>query len=432
MPSSPMEPYVTVYDGGAAPLASASAAMVPSEPPQLDRDGNDDRPSAQASLPDPAVFERVGRHAAALERVCDMVARDDALYMAHATSPLRYGGATVTRHTPRGDKPFSLVFDWNRPGEPEKGGGAAGQGFLRLRRFGGRFYVPDADPPYLGFGFSRSLSEGYVFVSDAAGGFERARRPNHLPPLPPSEERGGAIVLPGALHVFDVIRFRGKFYASTGAVVPPDGKRATSPGTLYVSGSNPGRWEIAYTYPPPTPGGAVRLGYMVRFRDRLLVAISHFDRGDPNDLVVIAPPAGATDILPEHARAVRATPSGSAHTLRFYVNRGTLYWISYSGGAYDLYSSTDGEHVKRIELPAEAGSASDVLRVGETLLVLTERALLELAAGGIRVRAKIDGKRSPFAVDDLMCGAPLSVFDGALYAGGQRRGELYKLVAARE
>ena len=292
--------------------------------------------------------------------------------------------------------------------------------------------MPDADPPYLGFGFSRSLSEGYVFVSDAAGDFARARRPGHLPPLAPSAERGGAIVLPGALHVFDVIRFRGKLYASTGAVVPPDGKRATSPGTLYASGADPGRWDIAYTYPPPTPGGAVRLGYMVRFRDRLLVAISHFDRGDPNDFVVIAPPAGTNELLPEHSRPIRGTLSGSAHTLRWYADRGTLYWITYSGGAYELYSSTDGEHFERIELPADSGSPSDVLRVGEALLVLTERALLELAAGGIRVRSRIEGKRSPFAVDDLSCAAPLAVFDGTLFAGGHRRGELYKLVRAHE
>ena len=429
-PTSPSAPAFSSIDAASVPFASTAAAAP--EPRQLEPDGNDERPTLTASLPNPGVFERVGRHAAALERVCDMVAHDDALFMAHATSPLRFGGATVTRYTPRGKKPFALAFDWNRPGEPEKGGGAAGQGFLRIRRFDGKFHVPDADPPYLGFGFSRSLSEGYVFVSGAAGDFARARRPGHLPPLAPSAERGGAIVLPGALHVFDVVRFRGKLYASTGAVVPPDGKRASSPGTLYASGADSGRWEIAYTYPPPTPGGATRLGYMVRFRDRLLVAISHFDRGDPNDFIVMTPPVGVSDLLSEHARSLRVTQSGSAHTLRWYADRGMLYWIAYSGGVYELYSSTDGEHFKRIELPADSGSPSDVLRVGEALLVLTERSLLELAPDGIRVRARIDGKRSPFAVDDFTCAPPLAVFDGALFAGSQRRGELYKLVAVEE
>jgi hypothetical protein len=90
----------------------------------------------------------------ALQRICDLTALGDALYASHANQPLGTDGATITRYQPDDAKrPFAVAFDWNRPGEPTKGGGA-GQGFLRVHAIGGRLFVPDTDPPYAGFGIA--------------------------------------------------------------------------------------------------------------------------------------------------------------------------------------------------------------------------------------------------------------------------------------
>jgi hypothetical protein len=58
--------------------------------------------------------------------------------------------------------------------------------------------------------------------------------------------------------------------------------------------------------------------------------------------------------------------------------------------------------------------------------VLAERALVRLGTSDII--ARVEGKKSPFEVTDGYCAAPLAVFKGELYAGGQRGGALYKLV----
>src|SRR5207249_133054 len=129
-------------------------------------------------------FERVGVPPLALQRICDMTAFGSALYLAHANQPLGTDGATITRYDPDGARPFSVAFDWNRPGEPTAGGGA-GQGFLRVHMVAGRLWVPDADPPYGGFGRAGVGAEGYVFVSDTRGKFARAEAPGHQPPRAP-------------------------------------------------------------------------------------------------------------------------------------------------------------------------------------------------------------------------------------------------------
>jgi hypothetical protein len=69
-----------------------------------------------------------------------------------------------------------------------------------------------------------------------------------------------------------------------------------------------------------------------------------------------------------------------------------------------------------------------VVRFGGELVVLTERALVGLGEGGepARIIATITDKKSPFALDDAFCAAPLGVLGGALYAGGQRGGALYR------
>jgi hypothetical protein len=168
----------------------------------------------------------------------------------------------------------------------------------------------------------------------------------------------------------------------------------------------------------------------VRFRDRLYAALSPLDDTDPYDYVVIAPPKDATVLAAPHARPVRVTASGSAHTLRWYAAHGRLYWIAASRSGVELRVTEDGEHWAKLELPTDAGYPADVLAVGQRLLVLAERALLELGAKGFRVLGRVEEAKSPFVVDDGYCAPPLTVHRGKLYAGGQRRGELYAWVAA--
>src|SRR5262249_15165169 len=138
-------------------------------------------------------------------------------------------GATITRYRSEDEKrPFTVAFDWNRPGEPTKGGGA-GQGFVRVHAIDGRLFVADADPPYGGLGVVDWGTEGYVFISDDKGAFAPPRAPHFKPPGPPelrldadAGARPGAGVLPRAYHVLDVIKYRGAFYASTGSVPPKE------------------------------------------------------------------------------------------------------------------------------------------------------------------------------------------------------------------
>jgi hypothetical protein len=122
----------------------------------------------------------------------------------------------ISRYDPKNEKqPFTVAFDWNRPGEPTRNGGA-GRGFIRVRAIGGRLFVPDADPPYNGFEITEPGTEGYVFVSDRAGVFAPAKMPHHrLPDAPDAEDKAGAGILPRAYHVLDVIRYRGRLSAST-------------------------------------------------------------------------------------------------------------------------------------------------------------------------------------------------------------------------
>jgi hypothetical protein len=267
-----------------------------------------------------------------------------------------------------------------------------------------------------------------LFVSDALGGFAGARNPGHLPPRLATPERAGSIVLPGVVHGFDVIRFRGKLYASSSAAIPPNGSALTSPGTLLSPGEPSKPWQVAFTYAGAKGEDSVRLGYMVRFRDRLYVAISPLYGVDPHDFLIIAPPRDAVTFSSSDARAVQVTPTGGAHTLRWYADRGRLFWITIGGGSGTaLWASDDGEQFRRLPLPPDAGAPSDVLRVGQALLVLAEHGLYELVGDAFRVRAPFAGK-TPFPVNDGYCAAPLVAFRGELYAGDQLRGNLWKLV----
>lgn len=397
------------------PSASVEPPSPPPAPTQREPDGNDERATASFELGTNLRFEKVGRHYAALHRICDFAVHERTLLMSHATRPLGFGGATITRWDPAAKTPFSLVFDWNRAGEPEKGGGA-GQGFLRMRRFDGRFFVPDADPPYLGFGFAKGMAEGYVFVSDANARFAPVRNPGHLPPA-------SALVLPGALHVFDVARYDGKMLVSTGALVPPN-RAETSPGALFAENTTTKKWEAVYTYAHPR-GAAARLGYMVRFRDRLYVAVSALEDGDPNEYVVFR---GTLDAA--KAEVVRVSKLGAQHTLRWYADGGRLYWLSLGGYGSELRVSEDGDAWQLLALPADAGNATDVLRVGKSLLVMAEKGLYRVNGTSFERLAEVSEPKSPFAIDDAYCSAPLVAFERAVYVGGQRKGDLYRLQSA--
>jgi hypothetical protein len=419
-----------------APSASSArpSTPTPTTPPpsvsveaRIDPDGNDETAEPDLALPEAGRFEKVGRHWAALGRICDFAVVGDALFMAHATSPLGLDGATVTRYQPDAKPPFSLAFNWNREGEPTRGGGG-GQGFLRLRLLEGRLYVPDADPPYLGLGQATGI-EGYLFASDTRGVFAGARLPGHLPPRAKPDGTGG-LILPGALHGFDAIRFRGKLYASTSAAIPPNGNAKTSPGTLFTPGDRPGVWQVAFSYDGAPGEQSVRLGYMTRFRDRLYVALSPLYGRDRHDFLVIAPPRDSPSFSSADARAVQITPLGGAHTLRWYADRGKLYWLTIGGQGVQLRVTEDGERFKVLSLPDGAGHPSDILRVGARLLVLAEHGLYELLDARFELRAPILESKTPFKVDDGYCAAPLAVYRGSVYAGDQRRGALWKLTAA--
>lgn len=415
----------------AAPEApEASAPTVPEPAPEASRepDGNDDpTPTGEGVVPASGNFERVGRPPLGLRRICDLRPFRDALYAAHANQPLGTDGATITRYQPDDAKtPFRVMFDWNRPGEPTRGGGG-GQGFLRVHAIGGRLFVPDADPPYGGFGLSEWGTEGFVFVSDTEGKFAPLR-PGHRPPGPPDPEgRAGAAMLPRAYHVLDVVRFRGHLYASTGSV--PPGERAwsgPSPGALHAADEHWARWTYQAGYPVPYREGVWRLTFLVRFRDKLYAGIQDYDGREPADFVVAAPPGsdavGQADLAPR-----RVTASGGALTLRWYVDRGELYWLAYErNGAVRLRASRDGETFRDVPLPAEAGRPTDITRFRDALVVLTEQGLYRIdGEGAPRALATLPPKKTPFRFDDVFCAAPLAVFRNELYAGGQRDGSLY-------
>jgi hypothetical protein len=375
-----------------------------------------------------------------LQRICDLTALGDSLYAAHANQPLGTDGATITAYRPDDSKhPFVVAFDWNRLGEPTRGGGA-GQGFLRVHAIGGRLFVPDADPPYAGFGIADHGTEGYVFVSDERAGLAPARMPGHRPPLPPSVGDGGDVgagagVVPRAYHVLDVIRFRGRYYASTGSVPPSERAwRGASPGALHVAdaqGESWARWRYEVDYPWPWQDGVWRLTFLVRYRDRLYAGIADYDGRDPNDYVVFSPSVEAGTLTHESERAVRITPGGGALTLRWYADQRRLWWIALArDGVAALRVTDDGDTWTEVRLPAEAGRPTDITRFKGALLVLTEQGLWRVDVVPPVELGHVDEKRSPFAITDAFCAAPIAAFRGALYAGSQRDGSLWRISGA--
>ncbi len=425
-------------DEASTPTASLDASTdVVAARVQLDPDGNDDddaKPpeSPSATLFEHATFTAVGKPPLGLTRICDLTAFGGKLYAAHANQPLGSDGATITAYRPDEAKtPFSVAFDWNRFGEPTKGGGG-GQGFLRVHSIDGRLFVPDADPPYGGLGAVDHGTEGYVFVSDKGGAFARARYPHAgLPGLPDTEGRAGASVLPRAYHVLDVVKFRGHYYASTGSV-PPEARAwsGPSPGALHVAKPDLSRFTYALGFPSPYPGGVWRLTYMTRFRDRLYAGIQDYDGRSPFDYALFTLPEGQDVLAESHAVGKRVTTLGAAYTLRWYADRGALYWIAGThDGAISLRKTLDGDTWDTMDLPPTVGRPTDIVRYRGKLVVLAERGLVAMDDDGThpRVLATITEKKSPFGFDDILCAAPLGILGDNLYAGGQRGAVLYRL-----
>jgi hypothetical protein len=431
-------PQASDADAGSGTARVTQAPAVSSEgtdplgKARMDPDGNDDvEPEGQGPFPKLGHFEKVGRAPVSLRQICDLTPLGDALYAAHSLMPLGADGAAISRYRPTATgKPFSTAFDWNRPGEPSKGGGA-GQGFLRVRAIDGRLYVPDADPPYNGFGLKDWGTEGYVFVSSKEGAFAYATRPHYRPPARPSiDGRAGAMVIPRAYHDFDVIRFRGHLVASTGAVPPK--QRAwygPSPGALHIATEDLSHFEYALSYPEPYSDGVWRLTYMVRFRDRLYVGIQDYDGRSPHDFVMLTPAPGQLELNQDQLHAVRITNHGAAQTLRWYTDRNRLYWIAWGHDGVRLRVTSDGDNWASIDPPTDAGAPTDLVRFRGQLVLLAEHGLYRIDDDHVTLVASVTEKKSPFELRDSLCAAPLAVFNDELYAGGQRDGSLYRFVA---
>jgi hypothetical protein len=419
-------------DAGSVASDAAADAALDSATAQLDPDGDDDpEDPGIGTRPTTGHFARVGRTWLSLSRICDLTPFDGALFAAHAYAPLGVDGATITRYEHATNK-LTVAFDWNRPGEPA-GGGGAGQGFVRVHAFSGKLWVPDADPPYDGFGLVDQGTEGYVFVSDEHGVFAKA-----LNPAKPDDERTKkvhfrppktAIVIPRAYHDLDVIHFRGKVWASTGSVPPTEHAwHGSSPGALNALDESPpqsggataanNRFAYVVGYPKDATSDVWRLTYMVRFKDKLYAGIQEYYPRETNDFVVFDG---------EKLAGKRVTDDGGAETLRWYADRGSLYWITVDkDGSGKLRVTHDGESWSEIALPAAAGRPADVVRFRDGLVVLAERALFRLDDGALTPIATWDDKKL-FAVDDIFCAAPLAVYDGELYAGSQKDGALFRL-----
>ena len=429
----------SVSDSGSVPEAAAAA--------QIDPDGDDDPEDPGTGVrPTSGKFTRVGRTWLSLSRVCDLTVFDGALYGAHAYAPLGVDGATITKYehasesaragdAGRATNKFSVAFDWNRPGEPA-GGGGAGQGFVRVHAFSQKLWVADADPPYDGFGIVDQGTEGYVFVSDEHGVFAKAQNPAKADETertkkvhfrPPKT----AIIIPRAYHDIDVIHFRGKTWASTGSVPPTERAwHGSSPGALNALDEEKNRFQYVVGYPSDANSDVWRLTYMVRFKDKLYAGIQEYYPRETNDFVVFD---GTT------LEGKRVTHGGGAETLRWYADRGSLYWITIDKDGHGALRVTrDGETWREIALPSTAGRPADVVRFRDGLVVLAQHALMKLdvdgpAEGGtsqartstLTTIATWDDKKL-FAVDDIYCAPPLAVYDGDLYAGSQKDGALYR------
>jgi hypothetical protein len=244
-----------------------------------------------------------------------------------------------------------------------------------------------------------------------------------LPPAWPTEKEAGAAVLPYAYHVFDVARLHGRLYASGGA----HASGGAAPGALFTAREKDWTWEPVAHFPNPPDRHVWRLTFMSVFGDRLYAGVETFASGDPTDYVSFSLKEGATVLDSADGRAEQNAVEGGASTLRWYVDDDRLFWIASHAYGVTLQVSRDGSDWEKVALPTDAGLPLDVIRFRGALVILTERRLLQLRDEQLIEIARVEEKNSPFRLDDLYCPAPLAVFDGELYAGGQRKGRLYRL-----
>jgi hypothetical protein len=167
---------------------------------------------------------------------------------------------------------------------------------------------------------------------------------------------------------------------------------------------------------------------MVRFRDRLYAGIQDYDGRAPHDFVMLTPAPGQLELKQEQLYPVRITSHGAAQTLRWYTDRNRLYWIAWGRDGVRLRVTNDGDHWSSIDLPADAGAPTDLIRFRGQLVLLAEHGLYNIEREHLSLVASITDKKSPFELRDSLCAAPLTVFDDELYAGGQRDGSLYRFV----
>jgi hypothetical protein len=69
------------------------------------------------------------------------------------------------------------------------------------------------------------------------------------------------------------------------------------------------------------------------------------------------------------------------------------------------------------------------VRYHDAVVALTEWGLWRVDVDPPVGLARVEGKRSPFRVDDAFCSAPLAIFRDQLYAGDQRDGSLWRIAA---
>ena len=188
------------------------------------------------------------------------------------------------------------------------------------------------------------------------------------------------------------------------------------------------RLDYVVGYPGDASADVWRRTFLVRFKDRLYAGIQEYYPREPNDYVVFAPPPGEKLSAPEHMRAVRATDGGGVQTLRWYADAEAhaLYWIAAArSGGVQLRVTHDGDSWELVSFPAGAGQPTDVVRFRDALVVLTERGLYRLDGTTPTELAHWDDPKV-FAATDFFCVAPLAVFRGSLYAGGQSGASLYR------
>jgi len=221
--------------------------------------------------------------------------------MRHTRStPLGSDGATMSRYRPGDARPFSVAFDWNRPGEPNKGGGGGPGFFARARHRRSLCSYPTPIPEQR-LRNLRVRNRGVRVRVQPAGEFAPPRRPHYPPARAPSPDgRAGAAVLPRAYHVLDVIRYRGRPVRvhRLGASYRARLARSLS-GSAARGRARLVALDLRSRLSLPWKNGVWRLTYLVRFRDRLYAGIQDYDGREPNDYLCFTPPPDAAVIRRE-------------------------------------------------------------------------------------------------------------------------------------